>query len=59
MNLLPNAELFFLENKKLVRKSTRELFEGRDVLVIGLNGAFIPTDEKMVKDFEKNYLKFK
>ena len=59
MNLLPNAELFFLENKKLVRKSTRKLFEGRDVLVIGLNGAFIPTDEKMVKDFEKNYLKFK
>ena len=59
MNLLPNAELFFLENKKIVRKSTRDLFDGRDVLVIGLNGAFIPTDEKMVKDFEKNYLKFK
>ena len=59
MNLVPNAELFFLEKKKLVRKSTHSLFEGKDVLIIGINGAFLPTDEAMVKDFEKNYLKFK
>ena len=59
MNLVPNAECFFLEKKKLVRKSTQELFQGKDVLLIGINGAFIPTDEAMVKDFEKNYLKFK
>ena len=59
MNLIPNAELFFVEKKKLVRKSTHELFSGRDVLVIGINGAFIPTDEQMVKDYEKLYLKFK
>ena len=54
MNLVPNAECFFLEKKKLVRKSTQELFQGKDVLLIGINGAFIPTDEAMVKDFEKN-----
>ena len=59
MNLVPNAECFFLEKKKLVRKSTHELFGGKDILLIGLNGAFLPTDEAMVKDFEKNYLKFK
>jgi|TARA_B100001093_G_C26780987_1_gene994599 peroxiredoxin len=59
MNLIPNAELFFVEKKKLVRKSTHELFSGRDVLVIGINGAFLPTDEQMVKDYEKLYLHFK
>ena len=59
MNLIPNAELFFIEKKKLVRKSTHELFSGRDVLVIGINGAFLPTDEQMVKDYEKLYLHFK
>ena len=45
MNLVPNAELFFVEKKKLVRKSTHELFSGKDILIGGLNGAFIPTDE--------------
>ena len=59
MNLVPNAELFFLEKKQLVRKATHDLFAGKDVLLVGINGAFLPTDEKMVKDFEKNYLKFK
>jgi len=59
MNLVPNAELFFLEKKKLVRKATHDLFAGKDVLLVGINGAFLPTDEKMVKDFEKNYSKFK
>ena len=59
MNLVPNAELFFVEKKKLVRKSTHELFSGKDILIVGLNGAFIPTDEQMVKDYEKLYLKFK
>ena len=59
MNLVPNAELFFLDKKKLVKKSTHELFKGKDILIVGLIGAFMPTDEKMVKDFEKNYLKFK
>ena len=33
MNLVPNAELFFLEKKKLVRKSTHELFANKDVLI--------------------------
>ena len=59
MNLVPNAELFFVEKKKLVRKSTHELFAGKDVLVIGINGAFLPTDEQMVKEYEKLYLHFK
>ena len=59
MNLVPNAELFFVEKKKLVRKSTQDLFAGKDVLVIGINGAFLPTDEQMVKEYEKLYLHFK
>ena len=59
MNQITNAELFFKEGKKLVRKSTHELFAGRSVLVVGLNGAFDPTDEKMVKEYEKLYLHFK
>ena len=62
MNLIPNAELFFLAGgraKTLVKKSTAELFEGRSVLLVSINGAFTPTDEKMVKDYEKLYLHFK
>ena len=62
MNLIPNAELFFLAGgraKTLVKKSTAELFEGRSVLLVSINGAFTPTDEKMVKEYEKLYLNFK
>ena len=62
MNQIPNAELFYLKNsrsKELVRKSTAEMFKGRSVLVVGINGAFTPTDEKMVKDYEKLFLHFK
>ena len=59
MNQVPNAELFFKSGKKLVKKSTHEEFAGRDVLVIGLVGAFIPIDEKMVKDYDKLYNHFK
>ena len=62
MNLIPNAELFFLAGgraKTLVKKSTAELFEGRSVLLVSINGAFTPTDEKMVIDYEKLYLHFK
>ena len=36
MNLIPNAELFFLAGgraKTLVKKSTAELFEGRSCLL--------------------------
>jgi|TARA_B000000532_G_scaffold16122_1_gene11413 peroxiredoxin len=55
MNFLPNAELFFLSRKKLVRKSTTSLFEGKDVLLIGLNAAFSPTDTEMVKEYEAAY----
>ena len=55
MNFLPNAELFFLSRKKLVRKSTTSLFEGKDVLLIGLNAAYSPTDTEMVKDYEAAY----
>lgn len=59
MNQVPNAELFFKSGKKLVRKSTHEEFAGRDVLVIGLVGAFNPVDEKMVKDYDRLYNHFK
>ena len=59
MNQVPNAELFFKSGKKLVKKSTHEEFAGRDVLVIGLVGAFNPIDEKMVKDYERLYNHFK
>tara|TARA_B100000941_G_scaffold82582_1_gene56807 strand:- start:729 stop:1328 length:600 start_codon:yes stop_codon:yes gene_type:complete len=55
MNFLPNAELFLLSRKKLVKKSTVDLFEGKDILLIGINGAFTPTDTEMVKAFEKEY----
>ena len=55
MNFLPNAELFFLSRKKLVRKSTNALFEGKDVLLVGINAAFSPVDTQMVKDYEAEY----
>jgi len=52
MNQLPNADLFFLSRKKLVKKSTSELFAGKDILLIGVTGAYEPTDTQMVKDYE-------
>ena len=52
MNFLPNAELFFLSRKKLIRKSTVNLFEGKDILLIGINAAFSPVDTQMVKEYE-------
>ena len=55
MNFLPNAELFFLSRKKLVRKSTNALFEGKDILLVGINAAFSPVDTQMVKDYEAEY----
>ena len=58
MNFLPNAELFFLSRKKLVRKSTNDLFGGKDVLLIGVNGAFSPVDTEMVKAYEAEYHTF-
>ena len=58
MNFLPNAELFFLSRKKLVRKSTVSLFEGKDILLIGVNAAFAPIDTQMVKEYEALYDSF-
>ena len=58
MNFLPSAELFFLSRKKLVRKSTNDLFGGKDVLLIGVNGAFSPVDTEMVKAYEAEYHTF-
>jgi len=55
MNQLPNADLFFLSRKKLVKKSTHEMFAGKDILLIGLTGAYVPDDVQMVKDFEAAY----
>ena len=55
MNQLPNADLFFLSRKKLVKKSTHEMFAGKDILLIGLTGAYVPDDAQMVKDFEAAY----
>ena len=55
MNFLPNAELFFLSRKKLIRKSTVNLFEGKDILLIGINAAFSPVDTQMVKEYEALY----
>ncbi len=56
MNQLENAEVFFQNSKKkLVRKSTHDLFAKKDILICGVNGAYVPTDVQQVKDFEKAY----
>ena len=57
MNLLPDAELFFWNNKskKLVKKSVHSLFEGKDVLIVSVCGAFTPPCTEMVKEYEKLY----
>ena len=52
MNQLPNADLFFLSRKKLVKKSTHQMFAGKDILLIGITGAYVPDDVQVVKDFE-------
>ena len=52
MNQLPNADLFFLSRKKLVKKSTHQMFAGKDILLIGITGAYVPDDIQVVKDFE-------
>ncbi len=40
---VPNAPLQFIEDGKLVTRSSDELFRGRKVIVFGLPGAFTPT----------------
>lgn len=55
MNLLPDADLFFLEKKKLVRKSVHSLFEGKDILLVSVCGAYTPPCTQMVKEYEKMY----
>ena len=42
-------------DQKLVKKSTHDLFVGKDILLVSVCGAFTPTVKKMVKDFEKLY----
>ena len=58
MNLLPDADLFFWERKKLVRKSVHSLFEGKDILLVSVCGAFTPPCTEMVKEYEAMYDKF-
>jgi peroxiredoxin len=55
MNQLPEAQLFFLSRKKLVKKSTFDLFKGKDILLIGIPGAFTTTCPEMVRDYENAY----
>ena len=56
MNLLPNAELFFLSGKgtkrKLVKKAVHDLFADKDVLIVSVCGAFTPPCTEMVKEYE-------
>ena len=55
MNLLPNAELFFLSGKgakrKLVKKAVHDLFADKDVLIVSVCGAFTPPCTEMVKEY--------
>ena len=59
MNLLPNAELFFLSGKgtkrKLVKKAVHDLFANKDVLIVSVCGAFTPPCTEMVKEYEALY----
>ena len=50
---------FSFWRRKNLLENLLTIYFGKDVLFVGINGAFIPTDEQMVKDFTKNYLKFK
>ena len=56
MNLLPNAELFFLSGKgakrKLVKKAVHDLFADKDVLIVAVCGAYTPPCTQMVKEYE-------
>lgn len=61
MNQLPDAQVFMLargKSGKLIRKSTHDLWKNKDVLIVGVNGAFTPKDTEMVLGFEENYQKF-
>ena len=55
MNLLPDADLFFLEKKKLVKRNVHSLFEGKDVLLVSVCGALTPPCTEMVKEYEALY----
>ena len=61
MNQIPDAQVFTLtrgKSGKLLRKGTHDLWKKKDVLIVGINGAFSPLDTQMVKDFEAAYDKF-
>ena len=55
MFVLPEAQLFGFEKKKLVKTPVKEFFEGKDCLLFLIPGAFTANDTKMVKEYEKAY----
>tara|TARA_B100000029_G_scaffold162191_1_gene158250 strand:- start:332 stop:934 length:603 start_codon:yes stop_codon:yes gene_type:complete len=58
MNQLPDAQVFQLargKSGKLIRKSTHDLWKKKDVLIVGVHGAFTPEDTKMVQEYEAAY----
>ena len=58
MNIIPDADLCFWERKKLERNSVHSLFEGKDILLVSVCGAFTPPCTEMVKEYEAMYDKF-
>tara|TARA_B100001250_G_scaffold143749_1_gene123049 strand:- start:284 stop:889 length:606 start_codon:yes stop_codon:yes gene_type:complete len=60
MNQLPDAQVFTIargKSGKLLRKNTHDLWKNKDILVVGVNGAFTPKDTEMVLGYEANYEK--
>lgn len=53
---LPLARFLFVENGKVVQKSTRDLFLDKRVVIFGIPGAFTPTcSNSQVPDYEAAY----
>ncbi len=60
MNQLPDAQVFTIargKSGKLLRKNTHDLWKNKDVLIVGVNGAFTPKDTELVLGYEENYQK--
>ncbi len=57
---VPNVQIVFRENGEFVRKSSKELFENKRVVIFSLPGAFTPTcSAYQLPGFEENYGSFR
>ena len=57
---VPSVDFMFREDAKFVTRSSEEIFNGKRIIIFGLQGALTPTcSELQLPGFEENYFAFR